>query len=163
YHLDSLADLLGFAPANACSAETARAMARRAFYRARKLAPRVPVAGVGCTASPATDRPQRGAHRFYLCLQNRLRTTDYSLTFHKGQRERAGEEAVLDAILFNALADTFGVADRLDVPLLPGETIEQNRHAATDPLARLAAGELAAVCQDPDGRLRADDPKPSAL
>jgi nicotinamide mononucleotide (NMN) deamidase PncC len=163
YHPDALADFLGFAPPQACSAETARAMARRAFDRARKLAPGVPVAGVGCTASLATDRPKRGDHRFYLCIQTRLRTTDYSLTFHKGQRDRAAEEAVLDAILLNALAETVGVAGRLTVPLLPGETVEQLSHLVVDPLARLAEGELAAVCQELDGQLRADAPKPSAL
>src|SRR5712691_2669546 len=59
YHPNALADFLGFAPTQACSAETAQAMARRAFDRARKLSPGIGVAGVGCTASLATDRPKR--------------------------------------------------------------------------------------------------------
>jgi nicotinamide mononucleotide (NMN) deamidase PncC len=163
YHPDALADFLGFTPAQACSAATARALARRAFDRASRLVPSVAVAGVGCTASLATDRPKRGEHRFHLSVQTRFRETSYSLTFHKGQRDRAGEEAVLDAILLNAIAETFGVADRLPVPLLPGEMIERESHPETDPLARLVAGELTAVYQEPDGQLRTDAPKPAAL
>lgn len=163
YHPHALADFLGFAPAQACSAETAQAMARRAYDRARKLAPGVPVAGVGCTASLATDRPKRGDHRFFLCVQTRLRPTAYSLTFLKGRRDRAGEEAVLDAILLDALAEAFGISQRLDVPLLAGEQVASETHPAADPLARLAAGELSAVCQEPDGRARIDAPKPTAL
>src|SRR5262245_40760314 len=94
YQPDALAEFLGFAPAHACSADTARAMAQRAFDRGRKLTPGVPVIGVGCTASLATDRPKRGDHRFHLCIQGRLQSIDYSLIFQKGQRGRAGEEAV---------------------------------------------------------------------
>src|SRR5438067_1229604 len=63
YHGQALADFLGGEPEQSCSAETSRAMARRAYERARRLAPSAGVAGVGCTASLVSDRPKRGDHR----------------------------------------------------------------------------------------------------
>jgi nicotinamide mononucleotide (NMN) deamidase PncC len=163
YHPNALADFLGFVPTQSCSAETARAMAQRAFDRARQLAPGVATAGVGVTASLATDRPKHGEHRFHFTVQTRLYATNGSLTLHKGQRDRAGEECVLNAILLNALAETFGIAERLPVPLLPGEELARSVDPATDPLAQLAAGRVTAICHEPDGRLRTDSAKPAAL
>src|SRR4051794_18544612 len=60
----SLVEFLGRAPEQFCSPDTARALARRAWQRASWLAPGEEVAGVGCTAGLATDRPKRGEHRF---------------------------------------------------------------------------------------------------
>src|SRR5262245_23141778 len=69
YHDQASAEYLGQRPVNYCSAEVAAGLADRAFERAAWLAPRELVAGVGCTASLATDRPKRGDHRFYLALR----------------------------------------------------------------------------------------------
>src|SRR5262249_3975068 len=66
YHEEALIDFLGQEPEQSCSPETSRLMARRAFRRARHLLPQGRVAGVGCTAGLATDRPKRGDHRFHL-------------------------------------------------------------------------------------------------
>src|SRR5260370_26111069 len=60
YDAGSLADFLGHSPEQSCSAETSRAMARRAFERARRLAPPATAARLGGTAGPVSDRPQRG-------------------------------------------------------------------------------------------------------
>src|SRR3954469_2062257 len=56
YHERALCEFLGRRPDQFCSADTSRLMAERAWDRARLLAPGQPVAGVGCTASLATDR-----------------------------------------------------------------------------------------------------------
>src|SRR5215475_4741178 len=121
YHAQSLSEFLGGEPEQSCSIETSRAMARSAFERARHLAPGSVAAGFGCTASLATDRPKRGEHRFHLAAHTDHGSTAWSLTLSKGRRDREGEEAVVDAVLLNALADTFGVPQRLPPPLLDDE------------------------------------------
>src|SRR6476661_5143563 len=121
YHDHALSDFLGYRPEQFCSAETAHALAQRAFERAERLAPGEPVAGLGCTASLATDRPKRGDHRFHLCVSSDNTELTYSLTLTKGARDRASEEQVVAATILNALAEAFGVPDRLDVPLLADE------------------------------------------
>jgi hypothetical protein len=163
YEEQSLCEFLGHCPASFCSAETARLMARRALERARWLAPGAVVAGVACTASLRSDRPKRGDHRFHLALQTMQRTAVYSLTLTKEARDREGEETVLDLVLLNALAEMFGLAERLDVPLLPGEEIVTETHAAEDALAALLDGRLSALCVERDGRLHADAPRPLLL
>src|SRR5438552_2274247 len=102
YNQQALSEYLGRAPEQYCSTATSLALARRALERARWLAPGQPVAGVGCTASLATDRPKKGEHRFHLALVaagagGRM----LSLVLNKGARDRAQEEALLDAVLLN--------------------------------------------------------------
>ena len=163
YHERALLDFLGHVPEQFCSAETARAMAERACDRARWLAPGEPVAGAGCTASLATDRPKRGDHRFHIAVHTGGQTLTRSLTLTKGARDRAGEEAVLDAVLLNALAEAFGLSERVDVPLLPGEKVRAEQAGAAGALAALFRGEVGAVCVESDGRVRAEGPKPALL
>ena len=116
YHAQSLSEFLGGEPEQSCSAETGRALARSAFERARHLAPGSVVAGFGCTASLATDRPKRGEHRFHIAAHTVHGSTAWSLTLSKGRRDREGEEAIVDAVLLNAVAETVGVPLRLPVP-----------------------------------------------
>jgi nicotinamide mononucleotide (NMN) deamidase PncC len=162
YHEHALVEFLGRRPEQFCSAATSRDMARRALERARWLTPGAAVVGVGCTASLATDRPKRGEHRFHITADTGERQTTCSLTLTKGSRDREGEEAVLDAVLLNALAEAVGVADRLVLPLQGGETPQVSTLPAKDPLAALARGETDAVLVDVDGKMRSDAP-PSAV
>src|SRR5687768_7025556 len=56
-----LAAFLGFAPAQACSSETAIALARSAKARAAMLMPAdTDLVGLGATAALVSDRPRRG-------------------------------------------------------------------------------------------------------
>jgi nicotinamide mononucleotide (NMN) deamidase PncC len=159
YHERALIDFLGRAPDQFCSADTARALAGRARDRARRLAPGEAVAGAGCTASLATDRPKRGDHRFHLAVATGESTLTYSLTLTKGARDRAGEEAILGAVLLNGLAEAFGLPQRVAVPLLPGEEVRAESVSA-GALAALVRGEVAAVVVENDGRIRTDAPAP---
>src|SRR6185503_17082622 len=62
----ALATFLGFAPAQASSADTAIAMARTARARAARLVPAdTDLIGLGATAALVSDRPRRGEHRFH--------------------------------------------------------------------------------------------------
>jgi nicotinamide mononucleotide (NMN) deamidase PncC len=162
YHEEALAAFLGHRPEQFCSTPTARAMARRAYERAGWLAPGEVVVGLGCTATLATDRPKRGEHRFHVAVCQGNCTT-YSLTLHKGARDRAGEEAVVDAVVLNALAESFGVPERVPPGLLAGESLERETHPEGGGLAAFLRGEIAAVCAGPDGQIRAAAASPAAL
>ena len=69
YDALALAAFLGFAPAQASSAETAIAMARSARARAAGLMPAdTDLVGLGATAALVSDRPRRGEHRFHIAF-----------------------------------------------------------------------------------------------
>jgi hypothetical protein len=163
YAEDSLTEYLGRAPESFCSVAASRDMAVRAQQRARRLAPGAPTAGVGCTASLRSDRPKRGDHRAHLSVHTGVRTTTYSLVLVKGARDREGEETIIDLVLLNALAEGFGVPDRLSVPLLPGEEIVAETTTEGEALARFLGGETAALHVEMDGRMNTDAPKPALL
>jgi len=162
YHERALVEFLGRAPDQFCSADTARALAGRACERARWLAPGEAVAGAGCTASLASDRPKRGEHRFHVAVHTGGQTLTCSLILTKGARDRAGEEEVVAAVLLNALAEAFGLPERVDVPLMPGEEVDAV-YAAADPLTALLRGERGAVRVEGDGRIGADAPAPTVV
>lgn len=145
-------DVLGRRPDHFCSAETSRLMAERAFARAGWLSPGQPLLGLGCTATLATDRPKKGEHRFHLATHTDAAIVTHSLTLQKGQRDRAGEEAVVDAVLLNALAEVCGVSARIAIPLLPGEQVEVERSGA----GGLDPDQGDAILIDVDGRIRRD-------
>ncbi|HEY7315396.1 MAG TPA: hypothetical protein VH643_39060 [Gemmataceae bacterium] len=163
YSEQSLNEFLGDVPASFCSAETARSMAQRALDRARWLAPADAVAGIACTASLCSDRPKRGDHRFHLALQTPRRTTTHSLTLHKGARDREAEESLLDCVLLNAMAESFGLSERVEAPLLPGEELLTRTDPSADLLTALVEGRLSAVCVERDGRWRSDGPRHALL
>jgi nicotinamide mononucleotide (NMN) deamidase PncC len=150
----ALAGLLGRRPDQACSAATARALAMAAFQRARTLAsagasgdtPR-PLFGMACTASLATGRPKRGAHRAHIALQTADATYDAQVVFD-GDRET--EERELLDMLWHALAQTLDLPLEVTVPTRP-----MIAHTAAQRNWReLILGEiLAAPSQPHDGRL----------
>jgi hypothetical protein len=138
-------------------------MAVRARERARALAPRTAVAGVGCTASLRSDRPKRGDHRVYLAVDSDRGVALRSLTLTKEVRSREEEEEVVDRVLLNALAEAFGVSGRLAELLLPGEEVHGELQPHTDALTTFLADGFPAVCVESDGRGRADAPTPTLL
>ena len=163
YGEQSLIEFLGQRPDSFCSPETSRLMARRALERAGWLSPGRAIAGVACTASLRSDRPKRGDHRFHAAVQTPQAVTTYSLTLRKEARDREGEEAVLDRVMLNAMAERFGRPERVEVPLLPGECIETETQATNEHLAALFAERVSAVCVECDGRMRCDGPRPAVL
>jgi hypothetical protein len=139
-------------PKSFCSARTARLMAMAAFQKARNLVGEAQdpgnLLGVGCTASLASDRPKRGAHRLFVATQSASATVTYSLELTKDRRTRGEEEDIAARIILNAIAEASGVASKLTLPLLDGEQVEQSKTIApaewTDLLlghAHLAGGE----------------------
>jgi hypothetical protein len=163
YHEQALAEFLGYQPASYCSAETSAAMATRAHARARWLAPGQEVVGLGCAASLVSDRPKRGEHRLHTATSSELGGIRCSLTLTKGARDREAEEAVVDAIFLNVLAEAFGIAERIDVPLLSGELWQSQSVVADCALAQLIRGNVAILCAENDGRMREHSARPAAL
>jgi hypothetical protein len=162
YSERSFIDFLGKTPDQFSSATTARDMAQRATARAAWLAPGQPAIGLGCTASLISDRPKKGDHRAHVAAQSAAGLITYSIVLEKGARDRAGEEALIDTLVLNALAEAAGIEARLSVPLLAGESIAIER-LPPDPLSTATWPEEKILCQDIDGRLAADLPRPEAL
>jgi hypothetical protein len=163
YDERSLEEFLGRRPFSFCASETARLMAQRSLERARWLAPGQAVAGLACTASLRSDRPKRGDHRFHIAIQTIHHSSTFSLILTKDARQREEEETVLGLVFLNALAESLNLSERVEVPLLPGEEIQRERHSSADPLAAFYEGTLSRVCVQPDGQFRADVPSPRLL
>lgn len=155
YSAPAMVAFLGGMPDEFCSAATARAMAMAAFGRARRYEePGATPAGIACTASLASDRPKRGAHRIHVALQTADRTAAWWLQLQKDRRSREEEERLAGRLVLNVLADACGVADRLQLELLEGEHIEESRIQAPAEWRQLVLGEVECVCIRPSGPAR---------
>ena len=128
YSQRALEQFLGGRPDRACDAPTARALAMAAFHHARSLSGTVTgLFGVSCTASLATDRPKRGAHRVYVGLQTAAASDLWSVVLTANARTRGEEEALCTRLLLNAVAEAKQVTPG-DLPaLLPGEVLTTDR------------------------------------
>ena len=159
----SMIDLLGGEPDQFVSPEAARAMARAAFRRGMRLREGdPPVIGLACTATIATDRPKRGAHRCYIATWDESGAASYNLRLAKSHRDRTGEEELVSQLLIHALAEACGVESGL--PGLSDADDLTHRHAGhPDPLKRLLSGEADTVTLEPDGRITVDGAAPAAV
>jgi nicotinamide mononucleotide (NMN) deamidase PncC len=105
YAPTALDDFLGAPPEAYCSEPTARAMAVAAFERANRLIGNdAQLAGVGCTASLASDRPKHGSHRIHVALQTERVTQSWSVTLAKDRRSRAEEEKIAGRIVLATMS-----------------------------------------------------------
>jgi len=110
YDSRALTAFLGFEPEQACSVETAVAMAQRARERAAKFAPTgAQLVGLGATAGLVTDRPRQGEHRFHIAVTAGAGTDHCSIVLAKGRRDRPGEEDLVARAVVLWLARACGV------------------------------------------------------
>jgi hypothetical protein len=170
YDAQALAAFLGSAPAQACSADTAIAMAQSARARAAGLVRSTGVevaadlVGLGATAALVSDRPRRGEHRFHIAVANAAGIAHCTAVLAKGRRDRAAEEDLVSRAIVLTLARACGVA----APS-PQSVIDADEHyaetvaAAVDPIDRLLAGEVDRVTVQPDGQMLLSAPPPSVL
>ncbi len=153
YVASSLINLIGFEPAQFTSPLVARAMATKAYIRARQLvSPDTPVAGIGSTATIATDRTKRGDHRCCVAVCDAHGVTSYALTLSKGRRTRQQEENLVSLLILRAVADVCGVTG-LPAPTLLGDEAFVEYFEPIDLVARLLANEVEWVAVAPDGRM----------
>src|SRR5229473_4885191 len=109
YDALALETFLGFAPAQASSADTAIAMARSARARAARLVPAdTDLVGLGATAALVSDRPRRGEHRFHIAFANSAGIAHCTCVMAKGRRNRAAEEDVVSRAIVLWLARACG-------------------------------------------------------
>jgi hypothetical protein len=165
YDEQALAAFLGFAPAQASSAETAIAMAQAARGRAAKLMPAgADLVGLGATAALVSDRPRRGEHRFHIAFANAAGIAHCTTVLAKGRRDRAGEEDLVSRAIVLWLACACGVAAPSPRSLLDAdERYAETDIAAADPIDRLLAGEVDRVTVQPDGQIMLSAPPPAVL
>lgn len=155
---------LGFEPTQSAAAETALQMARRGYERAKsQLEDDSPAVGLACAATIATDRPKRGDHRAFVSAWDDSSTATWSLTFHKGLRDRAGEEDVVSRLIVQALSEFSGLEPEIELGLTVGDTLQVDRETRAGVLEQLLEGEIRWVVRHGDGTLEAEGTVPSFL
>ena len=165
YDAQALATFLGFAPAQACSADTAIAMARSARARAARLVPAdTDLVGLGATAALVSDRPRRGEHRFHIAFANAAGIAHCTGVLAKGRRDRAAEEDLVSRAIVLWLAHACGIAAPSPRSLLDAdEHFAETVVATVDTIDQLLAGELDRVTVQPDGQMMLSAPPPAVL
>jgi hypothetical protein len=165
YDAQALATFLGFAPAQACSADTAIAMAQAARARAMRLVPAgSDLVGLGATAALVSDRPRRGEHRFHIAFANAAGIAHCTCVIAKGRRDRGAEEDLVARAIVLWLARACGIAAPSPRSLLDAdEHYAETVVAAADAIDRLVAGEFDRVTVQPDGQMTLSAPQPVVL
>jgi nicotinamide mononucleotide (NMN) deamidase PncC len=165
YDALALARFLGFAPAQACSSDTAIAMAQSARARAATLVPAgTDLVGLGATAALVSDRPRKGEHRFHIAFANSAGIAHCTCVMAKGRRDRAAEEDLVARAIVLWLARGCGIAAPSPRSLLDAdETYAETVVAAVDTIDQLLAGELDRVTVQPDGQMMLSAPQPFVL
>ncbi len=162
YDPRSLAELLGAAPEQACSGETAVAMAERARGRAEALArtEAVPI-GLGATASLVSDRPKQGEHRCHVAVATDAGTDLTSVVLDKGRRDRPAEEDLVAQVIVLCLARGCGVAaPPPESVLAPGEILTQRSLPSSFPDRSAPVGRDRPGHRMPGRPARAIGPQP---
>ena len=165
YDTLALAAFLGFAPAQACSSDTAIAMARSVWARAARLVPAgTDLVGLGATAALVSDRPRKGEHRFHIAFVNSARTAHCTGVLAKGRRDRAAEEDLVSRAIVLWLAHACGIAAPSPRSLLDvDEHFAETAVATLDTIDQLLAGEVDRVTVQPDGQMMLSAPRPLVL
>ena len=161
----ALAMFLGFAPAQACSSDTAIALALSARARAASLVPvGSDLVGLGVTAALVSDRPRKGEHRFHIAFANFAGIAHCTGVLAKGRRDRAAEEDLVSHAIILWLSQACGVA----APS-PRSLLDADEHYAEavidtiDAIDQLVAGQINRVTAQPDGQLMLSAPTPAML
>jgi hypothetical protein len=165
YDALALATFLGFAPAQACSADTAIAMARSVRARAARLVPAgTDLVGLGATAALVSDRPRKGEHRFHIAFANAAGIAHCTGVMAKGQRDRAAEEDLVSRAIVLWLARACGIAAPSPRSLLGAdEHFAETMVATADTIDQLLAGGLDRLTAQPDGQMMLSAPQPLVL
>jgi len=165
YDAQALATLLGFAPEQACSSDTAIAMARSIRTRAARLVPAgTDVVGLGATAALVSDRPRRGEHRIHIAFADAVRIAHCTCVLAKGRRDRAAEEDLVSRAIVLWLANACGIAAPSPRSLLDtDEHYAETIIPSVDTIDQLLSGELNRVTVQPDGQMMLSAATPSVL
>ena len=165
YGAAAVADYLGEAPAQACSAETAEALARQAFQRACQFRGdcSVPVVGLGATAALATDRVRRGEDRLHAAAFDGARTSALEWRFQPPHSSRQAQESAAERAIVALLADAVGVAPWRELAGSHLASARRSGEVEDDELAVVHDGTQSWFTAYPDGRRRPGGQIPTAL
>jgi nicotinamide mononucleotide (NMN) deamidase PncC len=165
YDARALGEFLGAVPEQACSAETAVAMAERARERAAALArPGSGVIGLGATASLVSDRPKQGDHRCHIAVAAEAGIEVVSIVLDKGRRDRPAEEDLVARAIVLCLARGCGVAAPPQESMLtPRDHVTRTSLSTTSPIDQLLSGKITRLTACPDGQLLRSAPIPAAV
>ena len=98
YSRTALDEYVGTQAQQHVSPDEAKTMAIKAFKRSEQLSDLGSrpnrLIGLSCTAAIVTDRNRRGENRVHVAWHDGNGGATYSLVMNKGERDRAGEEAV---------------------------------------------------------------------
>jgi Cytidylyltransferase-like len=165
YDAAALATYLGVAPGQACTADTAIAMARTARTRAARLVPQDsdPI-GLGATAALVSDRPRKGEHRFHIAFASSAGIAHCTGVLAKGRRDRVAEEDLVSRAIVLWLARACGIAAPSPRSLFDAdEDFVETTVAAVDIIDRFLAGEFDRVTAQPDGQVMLSAPRSPVL
>ena len=164
YGAKSLEELVGEEIGRPASTDTAVKMAHACYCRGLRLREQAgtPIAGLGCTAALATDRPKRGDHRCSVAVWTDGGVATYDLGFVKGLRDRLAEDGLVSRLVLRALAEGFALETGLKLDLDDRERLDVRRESH-DPIAQLLAGHVETVTVHPDGTMAADEPVTGAV
>ena len=165
YDARALEDFVGGPVEQACSEDTAAAMADRARQKAAALAhPDTRPIGLGATASLASDRPKKGDHRFHVAVTSGSGVDIVSVVLAKGQRDRAEEEDVVARAIVLCLARACGIAaPTIESALGPEDRCSVTSRPPASLIDHLVAGTLARVTAHPDGQVSPPAKPPAAV
>lgn len=164
YSAAAFNDFLEQKPSQYVAPRTAKLLAGRALTRARWLEDENrPSIGLACTATIITDRPKRGDHRAHIACWQANRVVWRHLNLQKGARQREGEEEMVSRLMLNTLAEACGLPNRLSLPLLPGDHLEEDVNDFSTAVTRLLAGDLSFFGVHDHGLIRTEHVQPQVL
>lgn len=164
YSAAAFDEFLGFTPPQHVTSATVRHLAGRAYTRARQLVDReTDLLGIACTATIATDRQKRGDHRAYIAVWQCEQVVETFLFLEKGQRDRAGEEALVSRVMLNAISQACGLTTELPLALGAGDRLVTTMVDFRGPATALATGERHWFGIHADGQLYSDAERPQAI
>lgn len=162
YDEQALAEFLGFAPAQASSADTAITMAYAARARAARFAQvGSDLVGLGATAALISDRPRRGEHRYHIAFATAQGFGHCTAVLAKERRDRGGEEDLVTESIVLWLAKACGVEAPSPNSLLDAdETFTETVTTTAGMVDGLLAGAFNRMTVRPDGRVLLAEPPP---
>jgi hypothetical protein len=161
----ALASFLGFTPTQACSADTAIALAQAARARAARLSPAgTERVGLGATAALVSDRPRKGEHRFHIACATSDGVMHCTVVMAKGRRDRAAEEDLVSRAIILWLARACGIAAPSPRSLLdPDDVFAETAVSSADAIDQLLAGKFDRITAQPDGQIVLSAPHPRVV
>ncbi len=163
YDESSFDNFLDQKPEQYVAIQTAGYLAGRAVTRARRIwRGSEPVIGLACTATIITDRPKLGDHRAHIVAWSQAKISRYSLYLDKGARDRHGEEDLVSRLILNALADAYGLDDRISFSLSEQDELEVEEEDLAGAVKDLLSGNSDYFAVQPEGN-KVDEITPKAI